>query len=119
MLINDLFKIENIDKKDNVISASVTINAANQIFDGHFPNNPITPGVVQIQLAKEILELQYNKQFKLNTVGRCRFIAILNPAENPTIEVELTVSETEEGLKVNALGKNEANNYFKFSATYS
>lgn len=119
MLINDLFKIENIEKKDNVINSKVTINAANHIFDGHFPNNPITPGVVQIQLAKEILELHYNKTFKLNTIGRCRFVAILNPAENPTIEVSLTIVETEEGLKVNALGKNEANSYFKFSATYS
>ena len=56
MLINDFFQIQNIDSLPNSIEAKIELNASHQIFDGHFPNNPITPGVIQLQIVKELLE---------------------------------------------------------------
>ena len=118
MLIKELFEFKSIENKEGKLFATVVINASNAIFEGHFPNNPITPGVVQVQLVKEILEEELKQSLSLKTMGRCKFLAILNPETTPEIEVEITMTETEEGLKINAVGKHLDVNYFKFSALY-
>jgi 3-hydroxyacyl-[acyl-carrier-protein] dehydratase len=119
MLIDNLFDIKPITKVDEKLITEVTINASNTIFDGHFPGNPITPGVVQIQLVKEILEKHYDKTLSLDSIGRCKFLAVLNPTDSPIITVEITVKEVVDTLKINAVGKDDSTSYFKFSAVYS
>ena len=34
----------------------ITLNPAHPIFAGHFPGNPITPGVCMLQIIKELTE---------------------------------------------------------------
>lgn len=119
MLIDNLFDINTIKKLEEKLITEVTINRSNTIFDGHFPGNPVTPGVIQIQLVKEILEKHYQKNIKLDSIGRCKFLAVLNPVESPTISVEIAVKEIDNTLKINAVGKDESTSYFKFSAVYS
>ena len=119
MLIDNLFDIDPIKKIDDKIITEVTINASNTIFKGHFPENPVTPGVIQIQLIKEILEIHYQRNMKLDSIGRCKFLAVLNPIESPTITIEVTVKEIENTFKINAVGKDNSTSYFKFSAVYS
>lgn len=61
LLKNDFFEIEKLDHSTGLIASTIKINASHTIFDGHFPNNPITPGVVQLQITKEILEDVFQK----------------------------------------------------------
>ena len=65
MLINDFFKVLESNNTDNTLVSLVKINAQHTIFDGHFPNNPVTPGVVQLQMVKELLEQNLNKNLAL------------------------------------------------------
>ena len=118
MLVKDLFEFKSIENQEGKIKAQVLINAKNSIFEEHFPNNPVTPGVIQVQLVKEILEEEFKQKFKLKTMGRCKFLAVLNPETSPEIEVEISTKPSEEGLKINAVGKDAENTYFKFSALY-
>lgn len=118
MLVEKLFEIEDVKQVENKLSTTVEINAKNKIFEGHFPNNPITPGVIQVQLVKEILEKHFNKSLKLSTMDRCKFVAILNPETNPVIDVEITVDKLDDSYKIKASGKDASNTYFKFSALY-
>ena len=119
MLIDNLFDINTIKKLEEKLITEVTINKSNTIFDGHFPGNPVTPGVIQIQLVKEILEKYYQRNIKLDSIGRCKFLAVLNPVESPTISIEITVKEIDNTFKINAVGKDNSTSYFKFSAVYS
>lgn len=120
MLINNFFNLSTITNTDQSILATIKLSASHKIFKGHFPNNPVTPGVVQIQLVKELLEHQLNKKITLKEVGRCKFLAILNPNENPEIEVKIDYSFVDENLKVSAHGfaKNNSQSFFKFTAKY-
>ena len=44
MLLDDFFKIINLQQKENTFKAELEINAAHKIFEGHFPGQPVTPG---------------------------------------------------------------------------
>lgn len=118
MLINDFFKITDSTNAVGKLSSRIKLNAKHKIFGGHFPGNPVTPGVVQIQIVKEILENHFNKELALKTMSRCKFLRILNPNETPELFINLEISETEGVIKINAVGQEQENTFFKFSATY-
>ena len=117
MLVNTFFKIIKSEKTDNKIIAEIEISAGHDIYKGHFPGNPITPGVVQIQIVKEILESFYKKELRLLSIPRCNFLKIWNPNDTPNITVEISFSENP--LQVSAVGLHNSDTYFKLSATFS
>ena len=121
MLINDFFTINSINNTEGTIEAIIQLNASHRIFDGHFPENPVTPGVVQIQIVKELLEEALDRTCTLKEVGRCKFLAILNPNEDKEIDVTIKHSIEEGILKVSAAGvsKDKATTFFKFTARYA
>lgn len=70
-----------IDKhlKDCIIdddgTMSATIKYCNDFpaFEGHFPGQPIVPGVCQIQTAITICEEAHNKQYDLKVVKNAKY----------------------------------------------
>lgn len=118
MLVEDLFKIVSKTFEGNKLKAVVHINADNRLFEGHFPNNPVAPGVMQVQLVKELVELHFNKTVELLSMSRCKFLAILNPVKTPEIEVEMDLTEDGDEIKVKAMGKAGEEVFFKFFASY-
>ena len=121
MLINDFFTISSIDNTDETIDATIQLNASHKIFDGHFPQNPVTPGVVQIQIVKEILKNVLQRECTLNEVGRCKFLAILNPNEDKEIAITVKYANEEGIIKVSAAGTSldKSTTFFKFTAKYA
>ena len=118
MLLNDFFEIEETTNADGKLIARIKLNTAHKIYEGHFPGNPITPGVVQMQIAKEILENHFNKELKLQTMSRCKFLKILNPEATPSLFITIEVSEIDGAIKINASGHEKEDTFFKFSASY-
>lgn len=121
MLINDFFNVTTIESNESSIVSTIKLNATHTIFDGHFPNNPITPGVVQLQIVKELLEKGIDRTCSLKEVGRCKFLAILNPNETPEIVITINFSYTEDNMiKVSTVGSTTdgAQTFFKFTAKY-
>jgi 3-hydroxyacyl-[acyl-carrier-protein] dehydratase len=121
MLINDFFNIIKIENTDKSILSSIQLNASHQIFKGHFPDNPVTPGVVQLQIIKEILEKALGKECLLKEVGRCKFMAVLNPNEHPEILIKIDYQLDAQTLKVSAMGSSLEKDqvFFKFNARYA
>lgn len=118
MLIENLFEFDVLSYDNQHLEALVTLHAQNEIYKGHFPGRPVTPGVVQIQLVKELLETTLHQKIELNTIGRCKFLAVLDPDKTPEIHVSVTITRQHNLIKVNALGKTETESYFKFSASF-
>ena len=120
MLINDFFTIVELNNSEGIIESAVQLNAAHKIFDGHFPENPVTPGVVQIQMVKEILEKALERECLLKEVGRCKFLAILDPNKDGEIDFAIKYSEEDDVLKISAQGisKDKSTTFFKVTAKY-
>ncbi len=119
MPANTLFDFTIVKTDDKSINAKVTVNPSNPVFKGHFPNQPVTPGVMQLMLVRKILEQHFKKELNVISMNRVKFLAVLNPNESPEIEVEIIiVSLSEEGIKIKAKGWNDKAVFFKFSALY-
>ena len=118
MLLNDFFEIKELTSVDGKIAATIHLNAEHKIYSGHFPGNPITPGVVQTQMVKEILEHHFKKSIRMKTMSRCKFLQILNPHETPFVNINIDMIQSEDGIRIGASGDWNSVTYFKFNALY-
>ena len=98
MLLKDFYKIMSLDKNENQHQAIIVVNEKHEVFKGHFPGNPIMPGVCMMQIIKELTELITGCQLVLQTLSNVKFMALINPDVTPELRLELDIIETEDGL---------------------
>lgn len=98
MLLKDFYKIMSLDKNENQHQAIIVVNEKHEVFKGHFPGNPIMPGVCMMQIIKEITEQITGCQLVLQTLSNVKFMALINPDVTPELRLELDIIETEDGL---------------------
>ena len=96
MLLNDFFTIQKIKTSDTEIKALLVIDAAHKIFEGHFPGQPVVPGVCMMQMIKEIMEQVLNKETELSA-AEMKFLVIIDPSQNNIIDAELKYKPEENG----------------------
>lgn len=100
MLLKDFYKINNLTVAENLATANITINKNHEVFKGHFPGNPVTPGVCMMQIIKELTEQIVDKKLFMESSNNVKFMAIINPEKTPDLVLELDITETETGYKV-------------------
>ncbi len=118
MLIKELYTIKSFQSNGELVEASVQLNKDHEVFKGHFPGNPIMPGVCTIQLVKELTEKALEKELFLSVVSNVKFMAIINPEQNDTIRVALKISEDEGMVKVKNTVSFDTTLALKLNATF-
>ena len=116
---NNFFTVKSEDLSESTANFNIELNGDHKIFEGHFPDNPITPGVVQMEIVKELMSKVTNSSLNLVTMGNWKFLAILNPRETKEVLVAINYSLTEENrYKVSAQIRTKDVIYLKISAFY-
>jgi len=72
-----LKKLTRSDK--NEIAADVRVPSDSPWFHGHFPGEPILPGVAQIGMVIDAIRQAQNQDLKVSGVRRVRFKQIIRP----------------------------------------
>lgn len=57
-------------------------------FDGHFPNDPVLPGVAQIQLVLETVNATLGSAGRLKSLKRIRFRTMIRPGDQFEIKTQ-------------------------------
>ena len=114
MLLNDFFTIQEVEASDKEVKTLLVINAAHKIFEGHFPGQPVVPGVCMMQMVKEILEQVLGRETDLVKASEMKFLAVLNPKENNLVHATIKYVADEDGkIKINASIFKDELVYFK------
>ena len=116
---DNLYSIVDISLNEGVILANIELNASHDVYSGHFPGNPVTPGVVQLEIVREILALHFDRSFKLKSMRNCKYLAILNPHINSNVTLRMTVEFVEnECVSVSGDMSAEDITFMKFQSLY-
>lgn len=109
MLIKDYYTIENVSKQeDGTVRFVATLNADCQVYEGHFPGEPVSPGVCNIQMIKECAEQVAGKPLLLNNLQQCRLTTLVTPIRHPQVEITVLLEEKGETYKLKAtIGQGE------------
>ena len=94
-----------IDQKNSEqhLELNIALNPQHDIFKGHFPNNPVTPGVCMLQIFKETVERHLQKELMISECSNVKFMALINPEIHPNLKLDLHIVPNEnETYKVKA-----------------
>ena len=121
MLLKNFYKIIELDGSDKEnIKAIIDLNKDHEVYEGHFPGNPVVPGVCLTQLIKEIMESVENTELILVYADNIKFLAIVNPEINNRLQIYLKVKYyTEQCLiKVNSVTHFNDQVFYKFKGNF-
>jgi len=100
-ILTDFYRLKSYEKAENgSFTAHISLNKDHAIFKGHFPGNPVTPGVCMMQIVKELTEEFTYKKLFLQSASNVKFMAIINPYETPDLKLQLDITENNEQVKV-------------------
>jgi len=103
MLINDFFYTRCINNEEGSVKATLEINPAHSIFAGHFPGQPVVPGVCMVQIIKEVLEGVLGRSLQLQKADHIKFLSMIVPEEHTVIEASIAYSSDASGISVVAV----------------
>lgn len=99
MVLKDFYTILSEEKTgDAKYNIRILVNANHEVFKGHFPGNPIMPGVCMIQIIKELTEKITESTLMIQTLANVKFMALINPEVSPELRLELDITTTEDDL---------------------
>ncbi|MBC5837339.1 3-hydroxyacyl-ACP dehydratase [Flavobacterium muglaense] len=98
MLLKDFYTITSLENNEGQkYSVTLMINPKHEVFGGHFPGNPIMPGVCMMQIIKELTEKVTESTLLMESLSNVKFMALINPDLTPELRLEMDVIEMEEG----------------------
>ena len=115
ILLNDFFTIQELSQTADSAKAMIAIDPAHAIFTGHFPGQPVVPGVCMMQIVKEIVETVTGKRTNMGTVQEMKFLALIDPLKNNLIHVEvMCTTDNTDSIQVSATMAGAGVLHFKF-----
>ncbi len=102
MLIPHFYSVKEFNFTDNQLKAIIELNPEHDVFKGHFPNNPVTPGVCMLQILKELTEQATNTNLFIKECSNVKFMTLINPEVNPILEISIDINQVEESFKIKA-----------------
>lgn len=85
------------------------------VYRGHFPGNPVCPGVCNIQTIKECTEWVIGQRLRISSIDRCRLKAVATPSACPELAVRVDIKPSDAGYAVTASVSDEERTYIDFS----
>lgn len=89
MLLNDLYIIQSLSEFENQIDTVVELRPDHAIFKGHFPGQPVLPGVCMMQMITEITSEFLKKSFRISRAPMIKFLHMIDPGSNPQIHLQI------------------------------
>ena len=97
MLIEGFYRIKKFSLNDSVIEARIALNPEHKVYEGHFPGQPVVPGVIQLQIVKEMLEKGLEKKLLLSKVISAKYYSMIIPGDVPESDITIQFKRTETG----------------------
>ena len=97
MLLNKLYKTRSLDTNSDGsgFMAEIELDPNHPLFEGHFPGNPILPGVCTVQIIRELLEQSVQKSLRMTKAGNIKYLGFVNPATMPLLAFQLQIKPAE------------------------
>ena len=93
MLLKDFYTIEKLENvAEGKYNAVIMLNNQHDVFKGHFPGNPVTPGVCMMQIIKELSQEILGSSLFMTNSSNVKFMALINPDKNPKLKLDLEIS---------------------------
>jgi 3-hydroxyacyl-[acyl-carrier-protein] dehydratase len=120
VLKDNFFRVKSFCQTETGFDYTIELNSEHFIYQAHFPENPVTPGVCIIQIIKEILTEILQCNLFLKKINNVKFLNVINPLENKEVTFSISISSEEENThKIGAVVFNGDNRFAKLSMLFT
>lgn len=89
MILSNFYTVIHQQSDGNQLIAGITINPDHEIFKGHFPDQPVVPGVCMVEIVKELMELHFEQPLRVTKASQIKFLQLIVPDQNQVIQVTI------------------------------
>jgi 3-hydroxyacyl-[acyl-carrier-protein] dehydratase len=82
------------------VQARVTVNGNSPWFSGHFPENPILPGIAQLNMVADVIALAEKDTLYINRLSRVKFKKLVRPGEQLEIHAAATGTDGQYSFRI-------------------
>lgn len=100
MLLNEYFTV--IDREVNGDNTVFTIRMEKDhpVYQGHFPGNPVSPGVCNLQMIKECVEIVAGEKLTFTNISQYRLMEVVSPFRQQILKLSVAVKNSDAGFDV-------------------
>lgn len=100
-MLDDLYTVMDSKFSDaNTLEVTVDIHKEHPIFEGHFPNFPVMPGVTLLQIIKNSLEHELQTALALQSASNIKFLTLVNPYKQTKLIFKIDFVVENESIKI-------------------
>ncbi len=93
--MNELYQVEQFSTVPGGATATVQLNPDHPIFKGHFPGQPVLPGVCMMELVREVAEKKLNMPLRITAAPLIKFLRMVDPRQTEKVQVDMTLENKE------------------------
>jgi 3-hydroxyacyl-[acyl-carrier-protein] dehydratase len=94
LLLNNLYTIQTMSEDDHQILATIHLRSDHAIFSGHFPGQPVLPGVCMMEMVAEVMGVCMKSSFRISGGPLIKFLRMIDPRINPLIQLEIKYQQS-------------------------
>jgi len=87
------------------ITAQVTTDGQSPWFSGHFPGNPILPGIAQLKMVADMIAASGEDGLRMTGLSRIKFRKIVKPGE--LLDIHATIGQMKDQYAFRITSGNE------------
>ena len=119
MLKNNLYTVEQWHPVENGLEAGIRIIESCEILKGHFPSQPVVPGVCQLLMLKELLQEHLGKALMMTEASMVKFLTMLAPPTFTAAEWSIQYQQQDaDTVQVQATLKKDTHIFLKFKGQF-
>lgn len=115
--MNRVFKITRISDNEQTYRYSAEIYSEHPIFNGHFPQAPVVPGVCTMNMIKECIADVLSYDVRYNYIKECKFLSAITPSTHKIVDVDITLKQIDDQMNVVATVLSAQETMMKLKAT--
>jgi 3-hydroxyacyl-[acyl-carrier-protein] dehydratase len=112
----EIYSLTILESAAGRLSAEVRYDAAHPVFEGHFPGNPIVPGVCTLDMISDTLRDQIGGGLQLESAANVKFLQLIRPGDVPLLM--LSWNETNAQIEAQATLESGGAAMMRFSGKY-
>lgn len=110
--------IDNRLSADGRLAFRVRLDAEHPVYGGHFPGNPVLPGVCSLQIVRECLELGTGRRHRFTAIRECKFLGMIVPQADGLLDIDIRLADDgPTAKKVTCVITNNEKTVLKLKAT--
>ena len=111
------FELISVSESDGQHTAAVRLNAEHPVYNGHFPDQPVAPGVMLMNMCREVAEKVRGEEVRIRSARSIKFVKVVDPRKIQDLVLTLKFVDGEGGTRFQCVAKAGEDTYFKIIAT--